>query len=53
MDYLYLPKSIKKVSGVIIERANYNTILVEEARIIRKGVLIEGGALTEVVRYLF
>ena len=40
--------------GVLIERVHYYTILVAciaEVRTIREGVLIEEGALTEVVRY--
>ena len=49
---LCLRKSIKQVNGgVLIERAHYHTILVEGVRTIREGVLIEEGALTEVVRY--
>ena len=53
IGYLYLPKSIKKGNGgVLIERAHYYTILVEGVRTIREGVLIDEGALTEVVRYL-
>ena len=35
---------------VLIERANYYTILVEGVGTIREGVLIEEGALTEIVR---
>ena len=51
IDYLYLPKSIKKVNGgVLIERAHYYTALVDGVRTIQEGVLIEEGALTEVVR---
>ena len=47
IDYLYLPKSIKKVNGgVLIERAQYYTILVDGVRTIQEGVLIEEGALT-------
>ena len=38
--------------GVLIERVHYYTILVEGVRTIREGVLIEEGALTEVVQYL-
>ena len=38
--------------GVLIEREHYYTILVEGVRTIREGVLIEEGALTEVVRYV-
>ena len=50
--YFYLPKSIQEVQrGVLIERAHYYTILVEVVRTIREGVLIEEGALTEVVQY--
>ena len=37
--------------GVLIERTQYYTILVEGVRTIREGLLIEEGALTEVVRY--
>ena len=37
--------------SVLIERAHYYTILREEARTIREGVLIEESALTKVVRY--
>ena len=50
---LSLPtKSIKKDNGgVLIERAHYYPILVKEVCTIRLGVLIEEGALTEVVRY--
>ena len=44
---------MKKVNGgVLIERACFYTILVECVRTIREGVLIEEGALTEVVRYV-
>ena len=51
--YFYLPKSIQEVQrGVLIERAHYYTILVEGVRTIREGLLIEGAALTEVVRYI-
>ena len=50
INYLYLSKSIQKVNrGVLIERAYYYTILLEGVRSIRESVLIEGGALTEVV----
>ena len=35
----------------LIEKTYYYTILVEGLRTIREGVLIEEGALTEVVRY--
>ena len=53
MNYLYLPKNNKKVNwGVLIERAYYYTSLVAWFRTIREGVLIEEGALTEVVRYI-
>ena len=38
-------------AGVLIERAYYYTIFVEGVRTIREGVLIEEGALTEVVWY--
>ena len=49
----YLPQSTKKVNGgVLIERTHYYTILVEGFRTIREGLLIEEGALTEVVRYI-
>ena len=47
--YIYLPKSSQKVHrGVLIERAHFYTI-----RTIREGVLIEEGALTEVVGYVY
>ena len=51
INYLILPKSIINVNGgVLIERVHYFTILVEGVRTIQEGVLIEKGALTEVVR---
>ena len=53
IDYLNLTKikSIQKVNrGVQIERAHYYTVILEGVRTIRQGVLIEEGALTEVVR---
>ena len=47
------PKALKKVNGgVLIEKEHYYTILVAGVHTIREGALIEGGALTEVVRYL-
>ena len=53
LDCLCFPKSIKEVNwGVLIERAYYYTSLVAWFRTIREGVLIEEGALTEVVRYI-
>ena len=52
INYLYLLKSVQKViRDVLVERAHYYIILVEGVRTIREGVLIEEGALTEVVRY--
>ena len=53
IDYIFLLKSIKNINeGVLIERAHYLTILVEGVLTILEGVLIEEGALTEVVRYV-
>ena len=50
INYLHLSKSVQKDhSGVLIERVHYYTI-VKEVRTIREGVLIQEGALTEVVR---
>ena len=54
INRLYLLKRMEKINrGVLIERAHHYNILVEWVRTIREGVLIEGGALTEVVRYIF
>ena len=53
-DRLSLPtQKYKKVNvGVLIERAHYHTILAKGIRTFREGVLIEEGALTDVVRYV-
>ena len=53
LNFLHLPKIIQKVNrGVLIERAQYYTILEEGVGTIREGVLFEKGALTEVVQYV-
>ena len=40
------------MGGVVIERAHYYNVIVEGVRTIREGILIEEGALTDVVRYI-